>query len=1386
MLIRALKFRIKMKKHRATHSCTSFTVFSGTFFRKRLGQLFLLAALLMVPFLTSAQSWDTVRIVDFSNPSFTDSLTGVQGFAQQGFERGNNGASGSFNDLCAFTNSFSAQDRIAMRVSLVAGVDYRVSLNGKVNRTGQAVNFAYAPASNLQQVTVISQSIQLADIHYEDPGATVQSDTFSVAADGNYWVVAEHGGVNLSWVFARLDNFMVEALEEASMPSLSFTDNDGNPITGTVDAEPGTPLTLCLSPNIAPPEDTTAILSITGSPDPHFSDFDSINLTFPAGSIGSQCFELSPASDTTAGTYTFQLTDGNGEEVMSFGVGVEPPCTSVAGPDHTICAGETVQLGTGCLPAPHPVDSVEYCYAWEPADGLDHPASAMPNATPSETTTYTVYVTTSKGELIVEEEVTVTIKPAPDINVTPAKSVLCSGQITTLEVAPTAGYSYEWSTGEETVSIEVNSPGDYTVTATNSNQCQTISTAEVLDAGSDGEGIATYLESIGFYQYPASVQVTVMGEEQLSGEDDQSRNPVNVCDDIECGSSTGVCVKDHANYAIRIAGELMPDLESEVTDHLNYFASEFGYSNIKAFITRNDDICLCPGGYLDQVFSAFSSSEAAFWIHIVDIESSEQDKFYLMSNMPGASSNLPSSTAHRQRLDQSIIRNISDPSTSDFNSNATQSLYGAMFHLLNSHTSIEGEEQEELTPCENPPLIANYVTPAGVILQLGQGTIPRFNPSKNFKDKLPIGSLTGFLDNDFYYYTGMVRDYFDPTAEDYFLGYYSDSRRPAYTAEVTLPQTNHEVLLGIISSLYPSTSDEELANCQKIMVRQVRLSPMVTPNNDTGEGILLNVPFFDAWVATDVLEDEQTFVSEYYINCPPQIPDDVFFNTWVFPHVNGVTNEITYYFYFCEKDPETDEKSCKYVYSYLDPTGQPAYKYWDCNQGGWIPFDIAYREAYDVLGGLIFAAYETVLVPMGYAYLAAKIAIDIVALTGHPVFVAASAVTDIPLGLFFLGTGQHEEGVITMVGGAIGVTAVYLNGTLKLVRQSGSLAKQVKSLFIRKGLNSGGATITVSNVEMDKILQAVQANNFSEEIATQFMNDLLNNSKGLPLLEKMLNNIRTGNSLDNWPLVKAWDDLRVRNVPDILRTNTKFLSRLSDNPNLVNYIDNLTIAGKTDLADNADLWIKRYDARAPLKNGNYSQAINILGGTSGASEVYNGANYVGKLNTPQSPDPTIATPASLQAIVNSTTDVSSIANNLGVSQSVVQVAKQHLFVTEHLIETAPGVFTQGRFNTFHHITQWWNSGVNGTISSADAVSLRKLLGHEYIESALMQQGLVYRQLDVPSAGKYGAHELSVGEGSGNFSHWANGLERNAPSFSLNPDLSNIDNVVDQIKVIEGL
>ncbi|MHA6246294.1 Ig-like domain-containing protein [Pontibacter sp. CAU 1760] len=72
-----------------------------------------------------------------------------------------------------------------------------------------------------------------------------------------------------------------------------------------------------------------------------------------------------------------------------------------AGDDVTIIQGRTVEL--------HATGGVTYL--WEPATGLNNPTLARPVASPQETTTYTVTVTTKEG-CTATDEVTVTVIPA--------------------------------------------------------------------------------------------------------------------------------------------------------------------------------------------------------------------------------------------------------------------------------------------------------------------------------------------------------------------------------------------------------------------------------------------------------------------------------------------------------------------------------------------------------------------------------------------------------------------------------------------------------------------------------------------------------------------------------------------------------------------------------------------------------------------------------------------------------------------------------------------------------------------------------------------------------------------------------------------------------------
>ncbi|WP_246000931.1 Ig-like domain-containing protein [Pontibacter diazotrophicus] len=81
-------------------------------------------------------------------------------------------------------------------------------------------------------------------------------------------------------------------------------------------------------------------------------------------------------------------------------VTIVPPVAD-AGPDVTIIQGGTAELrGSGGV-----------SYRWEPAESLNNPDIARPIATPMETTTYTLTITTAEG-CTATDEVTVTVIPA--------------------------------------------------------------------------------------------------------------------------------------------------------------------------------------------------------------------------------------------------------------------------------------------------------------------------------------------------------------------------------------------------------------------------------------------------------------------------------------------------------------------------------------------------------------------------------------------------------------------------------------------------------------------------------------------------------------------------------------------------------------------------------------------------------------------------------------------------------------------------------------------------------------------------------------------------------------------------------------------------------------
>ena len=224
---------------------------------------------------------------------------------------------------------------------------------------------------------------------------TVFVDVFLVDAIGDTTIcigdTAQIGAVGgVSWTWSPATNI--------SDPTVQFPEvNPAVTTVYTVTADDGTG---CLA---------TDSVTVVVSPLPDaFAGFDQgvcAGSTAQLNATGGVTYVWSPAaglsdpniaspvvtfsSDTL--TYTVIVTDAIGcVNSDSVTVWQEPLPDAVAGPDTTICFGESVQLFSGGGET----------YIWDPAAGLNDPNIQNPIATPLATTTYTVTVGQTTGNLV--------------------------------------------------------------------------------------------------------------------------------------------------------------------------------------------------------------------------------------------------------------------------------------------------------------------------------------------------------------------------------------------------------------------------------------------------------------------------------------------------------------------------------------------------------------------------------------------------------------------------------------------------------------------------------------------------------------------------------------------------------------------------------------------------------------------------------------------------------------------------------------------------------------------------------------------------------------------------------------------------------------------------
>ena len=161
--------------------------------------------------------------------------------------------------------------------------------------------------------------------------------------------------------------------------------------------------------------------------------------------------------------YVLTVTDANGcvvRDSVLVAVHSQPALQLAAEMD--ACRGTDVRIGAEATGGTPP-----FRYRWSPAAGLDDPASAMPMASPSRSTTYTLTVTDANG-CSTGGTVRVNVRPRPAITLRGSHRI-CSGASTGLKASVSGGtppYTYAWSPANGLSAPNIASPVAAPVTST--------------------------------------------------------------------------------------------------------------------------------------------------------------------------------------------------------------------------------------------------------------------------------------------------------------------------------------------------------------------------------------------------------------------------------------------------------------------------------------------------------------------------------------------------------------------------------------------------------------------------------------------------------------------------------------------------------------------------------------------------------------------------------------------------------------------------------------------------------------------------------------------------------------------------------------------------------
>jgi large repetitive protein len=322
------------------------------------------------------------------------------------------------------------------------------SVSVTVNNIGTSYLFVRitTPAGCVIQSNVFVYNVSQPDATVTASGPTEFCDGASVelsAPDGpNQTYLWSTGATSRSITVTTSGSYSVTVTNENGCSAASA------PVAVTVHPTPSTPV-------------------ITPSGPTSFCEGGSVTLSAPAGFtyLWSNGATTQSIAVSASGSYGVTVTNGSGCSATSAATNVtvnanpSTPAVSASGPT-TFCQGGSVTLS-----APS-----GFSYLWSngaTTQSIDVTASGS----------YSVTVTNGSGCSAASAATSVTVHATPSTPDVTASgpTTFCEGDSVTLS-AP-AGFTYLWSTGATTQSIDVTTSGSYSVTVTNGNGCSASSAA---------------------------------------------------------------------------------------------------------------------------------------------------------------------------------------------------------------------------------------------------------------------------------------------------------------------------------------------------------------------------------------------------------------------------------------------------------------------------------------------------------------------------------------------------------------------------------------------------------------------------------------------------------------------------------------------------------------------------------------------------------------------------------------------------------------------------------------------------------------------------------------------------------------------------------------------